>query len=113
METDYKMDPELKQKWVDALRSGKYKQGNGWLRDEKDRYCCLGVLADVMATEWKLIHGVYRASICMDETDLNDDILPQEVREELIDMNDGQDRATNPVPRRRFTTIARWIEENL
>lgn len=29
--------------WVKALRSGKFKQGTGALRDEKGRYCCLGV----------------------------------------------------------------------
>lgn len=36
--------------WVDALRSGQYKQTDGGLRrtvnDEK-RYCCLGVACDV------------------------------------------------------------------
>lgn len=36
--------------WIDALRSGKYKQGMGVLcgltTDGKKEYCCLGVLAD-------------------------------------------------------------------
>ena len=32
--------------WVKALRSGKYKQGTGVLR-EGDRFCCLGVLCDL------------------------------------------------------------------
>jgi hypothetical protein len=27
-----KMNPEVKQKWIDALRSGKYEQGSGKLR---------------------------------------------------------------------------------
>lgn len=31
------------QKWVKALRSGKYKQGIFRLQSEDDRYCCLGV----------------------------------------------------------------------
>jgi hypothetical protein len=34
------------QKWVDALRSGNYKQGRFFLRDG-DTYCCLGVLCDI------------------------------------------------------------------
>lgn len=32
--------------WVEALRSGKYKQGKGCLR-YGDNYCCLGVLCEV------------------------------------------------------------------
>lgn len=44
---------DLKEKWVAALRSGKYKQGELRLRHksdrdgEPDRFCCLGVLCDV------------------------------------------------------------------
>lgn len=33
---------ELNIKWIEALRSGKYKQANGYLQT-KDGYCCLGV----------------------------------------------------------------------
>lgn len=32
--------------WVPALRSGKYTQGTGSLRDANDNFCCLGVLCD-------------------------------------------------------------------
>ncbi len=39
------MNPEIKAKWVAALRSGQYKQGDNWLHNkETDAYCCLGVL---------------------------------------------------------------------
>lgn len=41
------MDTELKLKWVEALRSGKYKQGKQRFKSADDTYCCLGVLADV------------------------------------------------------------------
>lgn len=34
---------EVQQRWVDALRSGKYRQHNGELFRESDGYCCLGV----------------------------------------------------------------------
>lgn len=37
----------LQKKWVEALRSGKYKQGSGYLRSG-DRFCCLGVACDVL-----------------------------------------------------------------
>lgn len=45
---------EIVQKWVDALRSGKYKQGRGGLRvitPEGQKHCCLGVLCEVAKLE--------------------------------------------------------------
>jgi len=33
-------------KWINALRSGKYKQTQGFLKDEAG-YCCLGVLDEI------------------------------------------------------------------
>lgn len=51
-----KMNPEVKQKWIDALRSGNYEQGSEKLRTVNG-YCCLGVLCDIYAqennTQWK------------------------------------------------------------
>lgn len=48
------MDAEIKQKWIEALRSGKYKQTTCWLRRDT-KFCCLGVFADVATpTEWSL-----------------------------------------------------------
>ncbi len=40
------MDKELKEKWLVALRSDKYKQGIHRLRTA-DNFCCLGVLCDI------------------------------------------------------------------
>jgi hypothetical protein len=49
------MNPEVKQKWVKALRSGQYKKGTGSLRTgsihQDGEYCCLGVLCDIYAKE--------------------------------------------------------------
>ena len=45
-----KMNPEVKQKWIDALRSGDYEQGSEKLRSVTG-YCCLGVLCDLYARE--------------------------------------------------------------
>lgn len=41
-----KMDPEIKQRWLQALKSGDYQQTTGYLRDSLG-YCCLGVLTDL------------------------------------------------------------------
>lgn len=41
------MKAELKKKWIEALRSGKYKQISGKLCDNDDEFCALGVLCKV------------------------------------------------------------------
>ena len=41
------MNPEVKQLWLDALRSGKYEQGKLMLRPTDNSYCCLGVLCEI------------------------------------------------------------------
>ena len=70
---------KVMKKWIEALRSGEYRQGRRRLR-QGDRYCCLGVLCDLYArehpnkTEWKLENGRY--SFLGSRGD-----LPDEVRE--------------------------------
>lgn len=41
------MNPEIKQRWIEALRSGKYKQGKGRLKAADGALCCLGVLSEL------------------------------------------------------------------
>ncbi len=44
------MNAEIKKSWTAALRSGKYRQGQGRLRSELDgqlEHCCLGVLCEL------------------------------------------------------------------
>ena len=48
------MNKEIKEKWLKALRSGEYTQGQGFLKQMKDntpQYCCLGILCDIAAKE--------------------------------------------------------------
>lgn len=47
------MPKNIKDKWVAALRSGDYKQGREWLVVD-DKYCCLGVLCDVVKDNFDL-----------------------------------------------------------
>jgi hypothetical protein len=47
---EQKMNTQIKQKWIDALRSDKYEQGSEKLRSVTG-YCCLGVLCDLYSQE--------------------------------------------------------------
>lgn len=49
-------------KWSEALVSGKYKQGDMELRTIDDKYCCLGVLCDILPdVEWQKDGKTYLA----------------------------------------------------
>ena len=54
------MNPQIKQKWVDALRSGEYQQTQRYLRTDNG-FCCLGVLCDLYGkennVEWNLVNN--------------------------------------------------------
>lgn len=50
------MNKTIAMKWVKALRSGKYKQGVGYLcrvNSKGKKHCCLGVLTDIYQAEQK------------------------------------------------------------
>lgn len=42
------MKQSVRDAWVAALRSGQYQQGQYYLKDNEGRYCCLGVLGEVL-----------------------------------------------------------------
>lgn len=48
--------------WLEALRSGKYKQGRGFLNYNNESFCCLGVACDLFAEKYNVktsvsLHG--------------------------------------------------------
>ena len=45
------MNSEVKAKWLEALRSGEYKQARYMLKSCNDAFCCLGVLCDIYIDE--------------------------------------------------------------
>lgn len=54
------MRAAMKRRWVEALRSGEYKQGHGRLMTQSGHFCCLGVLADLEVDDdwvWVTRHG--------------------------------------------------------
>jgi len=66
-----KMLKEINELWVNALRSGKFKQGKEMLQDSEKHFCCLGVLCSLYNKEK---HSSWK--------DLNingDEILPKKV----------------------------------
>lgn len=96
------MKQGLKALWIGALRSGLYKQGKGTLRKD-DKYCCLGVLVDIMDEEWtRNESGEWGLPYDEDQpgVDLQDGSLPSRTlaainlhddqQQELIKLNDGQ-----------------------
>lgn len=94
--------------WVDALRSGKFKQGQSVLYNpDQDAYCCLGVLCELEG--WSIVPcGDDEGGLGDDEEGYNSGLYNY-LREELgrgfvrdvIQMNDdGED----------FDTIATYIE---
>jgi hypothetical protein len=70
-----RMNPEVKARWVAALRSGKYKQGQKVLRSAKDKFCCLGVLCDIKnPAQWD-------SGLCGYEFAGHVHFVPSEIRE--------------------------------
>lgn len=45
------MNPDIKARWIEALRSGDYEQALGSLRPRNGGFCCLGVLCDLYSEE--------------------------------------------------------------
>ena len=57
------MNKQAKEKWVNALRSGKHKQGRRALRDN-GCYCCLGVLCEVSGLPYNGHDSFPPVSVC-------------------------------------------------
>jgi hypothetical protein len=99
------MNEDLKEKWVAALRGDDYEQCQYKLRDDKNRYCCLGVLLDVHDHEFVQQMGDVDSSED-GYRKLRDEIgLSQEQLWEFYELND-----TKQLP---FKAIADYVEENI
>jgi hypothetical protein len=116
------MDAEIKQKWVDELRSGRRKQGYGGLRKvEDDSFCCLGVLCEIICpNQWvERGVGVPFYAITYEEADgrpaygggLMPNALSKRVGLSSYDKNDLM--VMNDQQKKTFPEIADWIEVNL
>ncbi len=110
------MDRKLRNKWVKALRSGKYKQGKEHLRQENDKgksvYCCLGVLIEVAGGDCDDdAYAFDNATLAADFEKKID--LAKNQTEDLAHYNDGDREDGSLVKSWSFKRIATWIEKNL
>lgn len=118
-ETFAKMKPDVKVQWVEALRSGKFKQTlmvlhrtqTSPIDDRPIGFCCLGVLCEVVGLEsfQQRDRTIYIYELGDMSTSLNTDFqmsvsLDDRAHEKLIALNDAG---------KSFAEIADWIEANL
>lgn len=117
-----KLDPEFKAKWIEALRSGKYKQGKGRLytfnnNNNESTYCCLGVAGLVCGLSNETLDGYYSyGERCSNNR--YESFEPIEIPVQLIYRHNKTSIARelwtmNDIDERTFEQIADWIEENL
>jgi hypothetical protein len=101
-------DQVLKDKWLKALRSGKYRRGEGALcvsapHGGHKKYCCLGVLGECTG---QLKKGEFHGNDAFLQSKNGDRsfLVAASVQTALAGMNDD---GTS------FAEIADWIEEHL
>jgi len=84
------MNPKIKEKWIEALRSGEYKQGQEALLnvyEDTKEYCCLGVLCELYAIEYPDKAEFRYSGVFYTDMDIlgheqnHDNYLPEVVRE--------------------------------
>lgn len=109
------MDKALKAKWLEALRSGKYKQGRGKLRSVDDEFCCLGVLCDISGQgQWKMVES--EAGYCYFKEGERDCCMLPPFMDEFSDIGAGTEEdliGLNDIDELSLPGIANWIEENV
>jgi hypothetical protein len=80
------VNPDVKARWVTALRSGEYAQGRGRLRQlgaaGGTLHCCLGVLCELAAAEGvaEYRYGLFYGTSTQVETGFGG-VLPYDVKE--------------------------------
>lgn len=112
------MNAELKAEWIAALRSGDYKQGKSFLKNDDGTFCCLGVLCDIMEPDAFAFSEVDDDGFGYDLTHPMADSTLEFIHGDF----DGQtglnffmqeDLATKNDNGKTFVEIAAYIEENL
>lgn len=87
---------EFRKRWIEELRSGKYEQGKGALRNSEDKYCCLGVACTLLPdVGWQIdgfgdAYGVVLEDWCNEGSLMDPDLigLSEQAQDTLITLND-------------------------
>ena len=108
------MNTEIRDKWVNALESGLFKQGRFVLHNTKeDSYCCLGVLCRVL--ELPEAFDAKDRGFFMMEDGIEQDTLLSEAQLQAagLTIDDHMDLADfNDWEGWKFPQIAKYIREN-
>lgn len=112
------MKKEIAEKWIAALESGEYEQGQGSLRKD-GKFCCLGVLCEVAIQEGVEVTVTHNSEIDKYYYEGNGAVLPETVLD-WADMysvwgrfGDGDDLADLNDAGVSFADIANVIRENV
>jgi hypothetical protein len=109
------MHDEAKEAWLAALRSGRYEQTKGRLRDNTGAMCCLGVMCDVVNPDaWKVTES--QAGMIVSNTWFGAISLPPDDFTEALGLDSDQVRylaTLNDDLDCNFQEIADYIEDNL
>lgn len=102
---------ELRQKWLNALRSGRYQQGRRHLRKD-GRYCCLGVLCDVSGVgKWRYNERFSCFSYGGDTPYNNATATVPELVREAVGLRDEGGGAGNAVGSKVYSGLI-WLNDN-
>ncbi len=124
------MKKSVAMKWVKALRSGKYAQGQGTLNSD-GRYCCLGVLCDISKVgEWAELSNGTKLYVDPDKSTSHayptpsvqkwaglasyrgDHVTKSGEGRTLANYNDGAYLLNGVERPATFNEVADWIERN-
>lgn len=97
------MKKEWADKWVEALRSGEFKQGRDFLKTNDDKYCCLGVLCKIVAPDFNIEKQKYLNSQVVEIAGLSNRYGERKIEYLSLAMLNDQGR--------EFTEIADIIEK--
>lgn len=74
------MNGEVKRKWVEALRSGAFQQGQKRLAHTDNTFCCLGVLCELAVREGVCTKSMAEEDPLFWEYDAASKVLPRSVQ---------------------------------
>lgn len=112
---DVRLPKSFKKRWIEALRSDKFKQGTGVLHNTtKNTYCCLGVACRIIHPRKDFKNSGTLSSYNTKSIKIPD-ILKGDNSKKSYDYNPVVDKLINmnDMLDKDFNQIANWIEKNL